>query len=237
MTHINDIIIDEIICAFSDVALIELITVNKQLYNTITKYFGIKYFNMHKQCGQVGNDIDLFTFCNHYMRKIMYTSLNKNTSLLEYDYCRDCNSFSLQTIQPDGQKICKLGCIVICCDKTNIVPHVYNVNTKLICGCYITKRYIINGVNKCNKCSTKMITLNTKCIKCNTLPFRLTNADPIFLKYEKYKLKYASMLRKKEKQDKLKKPITNECSSISSEEIDGSSTSGEINGSSTSMEW
>ena len=45
------------------------------------------------------------------------------------------------------------------------------------------------------------------------------------------------MLRKKEKQDKLKKPITNECSSISSEEIDGSSTSGEINGSSTSMEW
>ncbi len=176
-------ILIELISLFTELDLLNLILVSKKLNLCIMNIFNNKLKLRHNDCVFMGDEIDLNTFCHHYMKLIKYNNINKNTNILDYDYCSDCNSFGLQNMIPNTPKICKFGCTLICCEIKII--SIISINDKLLCGCSLTSRC----TGHLCKCGNIINSTTTKCTHCKKIPLRYQK-DKYYEKYAKYKLKY-----------------------------------------------
>ncbi len=173
----------ELITLFTELDLLNLILVSKKLNICIMNIFKNKLKLRHNDCVLMGDGIELNTFCYQYIKLLKYNEINKNTNLLDYDYCSDCNSFGLQNIIVNTPKICKFGCTLTCCDIKTVA--IVLIDYVLMCGCPLTTRC----AGHICKCGNIIKNSTTKCEKCKKIPLRF-QPDKYKAKYEKYRAKY-----------------------------------------------
>lgn len=105
----------------NEISLIRLLVVTHNLYVMVTNYFVNKLNERYTECRSAGDDIDLITFCNYYMKRKLYEhcdQLNKEKynlfsgllykHMLEYDFCDNCYSFG-KMAEVDLEKLIKVN--------------------------------------------------------------------------------------------------------------------------------
>ncbi len=190
--NMDDNIIN-VVDALGDSVIIKLYIVNKKIYNAVTKYFTDKLTNRHKQCMRAGDQIDLRTFCNHFIRRLalglIYDDTDYRIKNLAYDYCHGCGLFGLQSLDRLDYKICEPGCVVTCCDRSNIIRQLYeydtDTNIKLPCGCYLTTRQFSFSFSTVCGCGEEIISTTTKCKNCGKIPLR-QEPTPILIQCDEF---------------------------------------------------
>ena len=157
---------------FNDLSLSYLVNVNKSLNSLIIKTLSIKLNQRHQDCILTGDKTTIYEFINRYLGKV------KNpTKILEYDYCKDCNSFG--KIKDD---ICEYGCVINCCGIANIIPRELTGQIVFNCKCntaIIHKTKSITGDDMCSICLVQIKENNIKCPNCKNIPLRKKVYDTI----------------------------------------------------------
>ena len=186
MIYMNEILAECVkLNEFDHEILAYLVNVDKLLRNTVLNQLKLILTKRWEQCSKLCDNITLDQFCLRYIDK----QLNPGKKLV-YDYCDDCYAFNKIN---DG--ICANGCIITCCNITNVIPRLME-SYQLNCDCktIIGTRYM----NKCSYCSNIIIKNNVKCANCNIIPLRCAQklTDAFESKYKKYKKKYKELQKK-----------------------------------------